>query len=585
MIMISLSTFTRNSGLAALRLAVLSLVALGGLAHAQVPGKLGYSGRLLKTSGAPETGMVSLKFTVFDSASGGSSLWTETQSMVLAGDGTYSTFLGEVTSLPPALFDSGGGKYLELQVNGGTPLVPRQPINSVPYALVSRSVRGGTADVTAIKVNGQDLVSATSGKLSSQFGYGAGSGISIDSSNQISLLTSCSAGQVLVWNTSSTPASWMCGNASGPTGATGATGPQGPQGLTGPMGATGNAGPQGTTGPQGLQGVQGIQGLQGVVGPTGAQGVAGTTGPAGPTGPIGPTGPAAFTVAAGSGLSVTGSALSLVTGCSNGQAPIFNGATWACGSAGGSTYGHLSANPGMSCKDIKSKAPDSLDGLYWVTTSAVGNPFFVYCDMTRDGGGWTLMYRNWYQSGMVGMANGLGSPSDATNGQRLSPYKLSDAAVNSIIGPTHNFDVLVDQLGHNTAYSVSNNEYVILRNYTATYTYAALTPESSTPTIMESYRASDNALAWRGRLNCGDAANAGGYGINCFTLAASPPPNPVGAGNPQGGLGCLIQLSASTSPGWHYLFQGHTNSDTYIYICNGAQHTSSYSNVHRWWFR
>jgi len=29
----------------------------------------------------------------------------------------------------------------------------------------------------------------------------------------------------------------------------------------------------------------------------------------------------------------------------------------------------------------------------------------------------------------------------------------------------------------------------------------------------------------------------------------------------------------------------NSNSDTYIYICNGAQHSSSASMNHRWWFR
>lgn len=117
-----------------IRLFATGALLVSALAMAQVPAKLGYSGRLLKSTGAPETGTVSLKFTVFDSASGGASLWNETQSLVLGGDGAYSTFLGEVTALPDTLFDGSGSRFLELQVNGGSPLSPRQPINSVPYA-------------------------------------------------------------------------------------------------------------------------------------------------------------------------------------------------------------------------------------------------------------------------------------------------------------------------------------------------------------------------------------------------------------------------------------------------------------------
>ncbi len=219
-----------------------ALMVVAASAWAQVPAKLGYSGRLLKASGAPETGTVSLKFTVYDSASGGSSLWTETQSLVLGGDGTYSTFLGEVTSLAPAVFEANGGKYLELQVNGGTPLTPRQPINSVPYALVARSVKGGSVDVSSLKVNGQDVRG---------------------------LASSCpQANQVMLWD----GAAWVCGavaGAVGPTGPQGATGAQGlagAQGVTGPTGPAGAAGAQGPTGPQGTSGAVGVTGPQGLAG-------------------------------------------------------------------------------------------------------------------------------------------------------------------------------------------------------------------------------------------------------------------------------------------------------------------------------
>lgn len=60
--------------------------------------------------------------------------------------------------------------------------------------------------------------------------------------------------------------------ATGPAGPAGSTGPQGPQGLPG---ATGAQGPQGATGAQGPQGVPGIPGPIGPTGATGPQGAAG----------------------------------------------------------------------------------------------------------------------------------------------------------------------------------------------------------------------------------------------------------------------------------------------------------------------
>lgn len=182
---------------------------------AQAPQLLGYQGRLVKTDGTPESGNAQMRFGLFGTETGGSSLWEETQAVSIA-QGYYSTYLGRMTTFPATLFDT-GTLWLEVSVQapGDTQfrtMTPRQRVGSVAFALNARSVKGGTVDATSVSVNGTQVIDSN-GKLTASAGYTAGPGISIDGTTRaISVSSSgCNTGQVLQWNGSA----WQCASVSG----------------------------------------------------------------------------------------------------------------------------------------------------------------------------------------------------------------------------------------------------------------------------------------------------------------------------------------------------------------------------------
>ena len=72
-------------------------------------------------------------FSIFDSETGGTALWSENQS-IISSTGIIQVLLGSENAFPDNLFASDGERYLELNVNGET-LSPRFKLTSVSYAL------------------------------------------------------------------------------------------------------------------------------------------------------------------------------------------------------------------------------------------------------------------------------------------------------------------------------------------------------------------------------------------------------------------------------------------------------------------
>jgi len=130
--------------------AVLLVLLVSAATAIAAPTRITFSGRLTTSTG-PVTGAVNLTFKLFDGATGGTEVWTETRNGIGAQDGLVFVELGETTTLDEAVFD-GPRKFLEITV-GTEILTPRLTINSVPYAISATS-----ADTLGGSVGAGDVV-------------------------------------------------------------------------------------------------------------------------------------------------------------------------------------------------------------------------------------------------------------------------------------------------------------------------------------------------------------------------------------------------------------------------------------------
>ncbi len=161
------------------------------LALAQAPNKLGYQGRLLKADGSPESGTKTFEFALYDVATGGTALWSESQTLALS-DGYYATQLGATADL-----FSASPRYLSLKVDGSE-LLPRQEVGSVAWAMWATNLSGGTVSASSVTVTG-GTVSVGGATLS-------GSGLSLGNGGTVTV-----GGTSIVDGSGKLPASQLSG--------------------------------------------------------------------------------------------------------------------------------------------------------------------------------------------------------------------------------------------------------------------------------------------------------------------------------------------------------------------------------------
>ena len=108
-----------------------------------IPQMLSYQGRVTDTLGQPvPNGSYPMMFLLYTTPSGGSSFWSENQS-VTTQDGLFSVLLG--SSTPIGSIPDAGAVYLAMTISGGPELTPRIHIVSSAFAYLSG--RAANADL------------------------------------------------------------------------------------------------------------------------------------------------------------------------------------------------------------------------------------------------------------------------------------------------------------------------------------------------------------------------------------------------------------------------------------------------------
>ncbi len=278
------------------------------IARQGAPPVLQYQARLLNTAGQPLTATgLSITFRIWDAASGGTSIYTESQTLDVVG-GLLSAPIGTVNPLPTAIFATSANRWLGITVGADAEMTPRQRLGSTAYAIRADSARAAddvpNADITpkSITVGGLLVIDASGNWVGNPTGLMGPAGPAgpvgpVGPAGPQGLPGAPGADGAQ--GPAGAPGADGAPGPQGPAGADGAMGPAGPVGPTGPTGPTGATGPTGPAGPQGLPGATGADGAQG---PQGTPGTPGAAGAQGPQGPVGPEGASPFDLNAGNAV-------------------------------------------------------------------------------------------------------------------------------------------------------------------------------------------------------------------------------------------------------------------------------------------
>ncbi|MBR57411.1 MAG: hypothetical protein CMH54_05055 [Myxococcales bacterium] len=189
---------------------------LSSIVHAAVPGRLDYQGYLTDAVGTPIhcdncATPYTFLFSIYDQQVGGTLLWSEVHVDTDVIGGVFRVELGAEEAIDAALL--AGNSWLEIQIDTQDPMVPRQRIVSVPYALRANIAEHAIESENAVSLGGQSaesfvtvtdtdvfLTETELGDILETLGFVPGD------NDTLGDLTSCAVDEILKWDGSA----WVC---------------------------------------------------------------------------------------------------------------------------------------------------------------------------------------------------------------------------------------------------------------------------------------------------------------------------------------------------------------------------------------
>lgn len=110
-----------------------------------IPSKISYQGVLTDNNGVPQNGTYEMTFGLYQSQTGGSAVWEETQSSVTVSEGLFNVYLGENNPFEGISF----GVPYWLQVNVSGTVLPRIELSSSPYSFNTSKIQGSAISTTS----------------------------------------------------------------------------------------------------------------------------------------------------------------------------------------------------------------------------------------------------------------------------------------------------------------------------------------------------------------------------------------------------------------------------------------------------